>query len=124
MGSLPDRQAMTMSGHAISRGVQPVLMPPTLDGERGAECSLATSSDARHQGDRYRVDGTTATADVHTMEPGLAPRKHAPPRAVVPPCLTGVWRAIARPGQFRAGFSEQRAPVRESGVGKSGSCSP
>ena len=41
------------------------------------------------------------------MELGPAPRKHAPPQAVYPRRLMGVWGAIAPPGQFRAGFSEQ-----------------
>ena len=56
------------------------------------------------------------------MEPGPAPRKHAPPQAVYPRRLMGVWGVIAPPGQFRAGFSEQqegKLDVEQRGRGDS-----
>ena len=82
-----------------------LLLPPTLGEHVEQNVSLATSSDARL---RRPVRVTVLRrADVCAMELGPAPRKHAPPQAVYPRRLMGVWGAIAPPGQFRAGFSEQ-----------------
>src|SRR5208337_3678326 len=84
----------------------PELLPPTLGEHVEQNVSLATSSDARlRQPVRVTV---LRRADVCAMELGPAPRKHAPPQAVYPRRLMGVWRVVALPGQFPAGFSEQQ----------------
>ena len=72
----------------------PVLLPPTLGEHVEQNVSLATSSDARLR----RPVRVTAVrrADVCALEPGPAPRKHAPPNAVYPRRLMGVW------GDYRA----------------------
>jgi len=84
----------------------PVLLPPTLGKHVEQNVSLATSSDARL---RRPVRVTVLRrADVCAFEPGSAPRKHAPPKAMYPRRLMGARGFIAPPGQFRAGFSEQQ----------------
>jgi len=73
------------------------LLPPTLGEHVEQNVSLATSSDARL---RRPVRVTVLRrADVCAMEPGPAPRKHAPPQAVYPRRLMGVW------GFYRATWS-------------------
>jgi len=81
-------------------------LPPTLGEHVKQNVSLATSSDARIR----RPVRVTALrrADVCAFEPGSAPRKHAPPKAMYPRRLMGARGFIAPPGQFRAGFSEQQ----------------
>src|SRR5271165_7144150 len=61
----------------------PVLLPPNLGEHVEQNVSLATSSDARLR----RPVRVTALrrADVCAIEPGPAPRKHAPPPKVVHP---------------------------------------
>jgi hypothetical protein len=67
----------------------PVLLPPTLGKHVEQNVSLATSSDARL---RRPVRVTVLRrADVCAFEPGSAPRKHAPPKAMYPRRLMGVW---------------------------------
>ena len=83
----------------------PGIVAPDSWGARGAECLprdvLRRSSPATSP-----CDGTTGRRCV-CHGTGPAPRKHAPPQAVYPRHLMGVWGVIAPPGQFRAGFSEQ-----------------
>ena len=72
----------------------PVLLPPNLGEHVEQNVSLATSSDARLR----RPVRVTALrcADVCAFEPGPAPRKHAPPKAVYPRRLMGVWGGLSR----------------------------
>ena len=84
----------------------PELLPPTLGEHVEQNVSLATSPDA-HLRRPVRVTALRR-ADVCAMEPGPAPRKHAPPQAVYPRRLMGVWGVVAPRGQSRAGFSEQQ----------------
>ena len=67
----------------------PGIVAPDSWGARGAECLprdvLRCASPATSP-----CDGTTC-ADVCAFEPGPAPRKHAPPQAVYPRRLMGVW---------------------------------
>ena len=90
----------------------PGIVAPDSWGARGAECLprdlLRRSSSATSLCDGIRC------ANVCAFEPGPAPRKHAPPQAVYPRRLVGVWGVIAPCGQSRAGFSEQQS--RKSGV--------
>ena len=71
----------------------PVLLPPNLGEHVEQNVSLATSSDARLR----RPVRVTALrrADVCAFEPGPAPRKHAPPKAVYPRRLMGVWGGLS-----------------------------
>jgi len=82
-------------------------LPPTLGEHVEQNVSLATSSDARL---RRPVRVTVLRrADVCAMELGPAPRKHAPPQAVYPRRLMGVWgllRHLANSGpDFRSSSS-------------------
>ena len=83
----------------------PGIVAPDSWGARGSECLprdvLRRSSPATSP-----CDGTTARRCL-CHGTGPAPRKHAPPQAVYPRRLMGVWGIIAPPRQFRAGFSEQ-----------------
>ena len=75
----------------------PGIVAPTLGEHVEQNVSLATSSDARL---RRPVRVTVLRcADVCAMEPDPAPRKHAPPQAVYPRRLMGVW------GFYRATWS-------------------
>src|SRR5271157_1332193 len=91
----------------------PELLPPTLGEHVEQNVSLATSSDARLR----RPVGVTVLrrADVCAMEPGLAPRKHAPPQAVYPRRLMGVWgfnRATwSIPGRVDLGGCPPKSPT-------------
>ena len=84
----------------------PELLPSTLGEHVEQNVSLATSPDA-HLRRPVRVTALRRT-DVCAMEPDPAPRKHAPPQAVYPRRLMGVWGVVAPRGQSRAGFSEQQ----------------
>ncbi len=68
----------------------PVLLPPTLGEHVEQNVSLATSS-----GTRFLLRLVCATvlrrATVCAIVTGPAPRKHAPPQAVYPRRLMGVW---------------------------------
>src|SRR5271157_3897044 len=66
-----------------------VLLPPNLGEHVEQNVSLATSSDA-HLRRPVRVTALRL-ADVCAIEPGPAPRKHAPPKAVYRRRLMGVW---------------------------------
>ena len=67
----------------------PGIVAPTLGEHVEQNVSLATSSDARL---RRPVRVTVLRrADVCAFESGSAPRKHAPPQAVYPRRLMGVW---------------------------------
>src|SRR5271165_1131997 len=89
------REPACQSGPDVA--AYPVLLPPTLGEHVEQNVSLATSSDARL---RRPVRVTVLRrADVCAMEPGPAPRKHAPPQAVYPRRLMGVW------GFYRATWS-------------------
>ena len=76
----------------------PVLLPPTLGEHVEQNVSLATSS-----GTRFLLRLVCATvlrrATVCAIVTGPAPRKHAPPQAVYPRRLMGVW------GYYRATWS-------------------
>ena len=85
----------------------PELLPPTLGEHVEQNVSLATSPDA-HLRRPVRVTALRR-ADVCAMEPGPAPRKHAPPQAVYPRRLMGsggLSRHAANPGpDFRSSSS-------------------
>ena len=72
----------------------PGLVAPDSWGARGAEC-LPRDVLRRSSPATSLCDGTTVR-DVCAMEPGPAPRKHAPPQAVYPRRLLGVWGALSR----------------------------
>ena len=88
----------------------PGIVAPDSWGARGAECLprdvLRRSSPATSP-----CDGTTARRCL-CHGTGPAPRKHAPPQAAYPGASWGSGGIIVPPGQFRAGFSEQRASFR------------
>jgi hypothetical protein len=89
------REPACQSGPDVA--AYPVLLPPTLGEQVEQNVSLATSSDARL---RRPVRVTVLRrGDVCAMEPGPAPRKHAPPQVVYPWRLMGVW------GFYRATWS-------------------
>ncbi len=88
----------------------PELLPPTLGEHVEQNVSLATSSDARLR-QPVRVTALRR-ADVCAVEPSRASRKHAPPKAVYPRRLMGVWGAYRAtrpiPGRIFGAGTEKR----------------
>src|SRR5271165_3994322 len=79
------REPACQSGPDVA--AYPELLPPTLGEHVEQNVSLATSPDA-HLRRPVRVTALRR-ADVCAIEPGPAPRKHAPPASSVPPAPHG-----------------------------------
>ena len=99
----------------------PVLLPPTLGEHVEQNVSLATSS-----GTRFLLRLVCATvlrrATVCAIVTGPAPRKHAPPQAVYPRRLMGVWGGCCAtrpiPGRIFGAAAHHSCP-KKSGVSSS-----